>query len=198
MGDMLDGLEVRSFADAATWETWLDDHHADRAGVWIRIARKGSGYRSIDAAEGTQIALCFGWIDGQRRRLDETHFLQKYTPRRRRSLWSRINRDRAEALIAAGRMRRPGLDQIAAARADGRWERAYGSQRVTTVPPDLDAALRDETAAQVAFDALGRTDRYLLILTLLKARTENDRSARLARIIAELGRPEVRRGPAGD
>jgi len=174
----------------AVWESWLDDHHADRGGVWIKIARKGSGIQSIDAAGGTEIALCFGWIDGQRRRLDEKHFLQKYTPRRPRSLWSRINRDRAEALIAEGRMREPGLHQIAAAKADGRWERAYGSQRTSTVPPDLEAALGDSSAAAQVFEALGKTDRYLLILSLLKTRTAVDRRARLARIIAQLERRE--------
>ena len=190
MGDMLEGLEVRSFVDVAVWESWLDDHHADRGGVWIKIARKGSGIQSIDAAGGTEIALCFGWIDGQRRRLDEKHFLQKYTPRRPRSLWSRINRDRAEALIAEGRMREPGLHQIAAAKADGRWERAYGSQRTSTVPPDLEAAIGVSSAAAQVFEALGKTDRYLLILSLLKTRTAVDRRARLARIIAQLERRE--------
>jgi uncharacterized protein YdeI (YjbR/CyaY-like superfamily) len=188
MSDSHDGLEVRSFADASAWESWLEAHHADRPGIWIRIAKKGSGIDSIDAAQGTETALCFGWIDGQRRSLDATHFLQKYTPRRRRSVWSAINRDRADALIAAGRMRAAGLRQIEDARADGRWERAYGPQRTTTVPPDLEAALAASDSAARAFDALGRTDRYLLILTLLKAATSDDRRARLARAVARLER----------
>ena len=186
MSDLPGGLEVRSFADASAWESWLEAHHADRPGIWIRIAKKGSGIESIDAAKGTEIALCFGWIDGQRRSLDATHFLQKYTPRRSRSAWSAINRDRAEALVAAGRMRAAGLRQIEDAQADGRWERAYGPQRTTTVPPDLEAALAASESAARAFEALGRTDRYLLILTLLKAPTSEDRRARLARAIARL------------
>ena len=186
MTETLNGLEIRSFADAAAWESWLASHHGDVSGLWIRIAKKGSGIRSIDAAAGTEVALCFGWIDGQRRSLDATHFLQKYTPRRPRSAWSRINRDRCEALIAAGRMREAGLRQITAAKADGRWERAYGSQRTTQVPDDLQAALDKSKRAADAFGTLGKTDRYLLILSLLKTRTDEDRRARLARVVRDL------------
>jgi uncharacterized protein YdeI (YjbR/CyaY-like superfamily) len=113
--------EVLAFADAAGWEAWLADHHTVQAGVWLRIAKKGSGLASVTVAEALDVALCYGWIDGQRKALDEHHYLQKYTPRRPRSTWSKVNVGKAEALIAAGRMRAPGMAAIEAAKADGRW-----------------------------------------------------------------------------
>ncbi|MFL5757461.1 MAG: YdeI/OmpD-associated family protein [Chloroflexota bacterium] len=174
------------FADAPEWERWLADHHDTRQAVWIRIAKKGSAMRSVSAAEATEVALCFGWIDSHRKSLDETWFLQKFTPRRARSAWSRVNVDRVEALTAAGRMREPGLAQVAAAKSDGRWDAAYESQRTATVPPDLAAALATSAEATEAFESLGRSDRYALILRLLKARTPEQRASHLARIVAML------------
>jgi uncharacterized protein YdeI (YjbR/CyaY-like superfamily) len=120
-------LETLEFADASSWEAWLEEHHDKRAGVWIRIAKKASGIRSITADDGTIVALCFGWIDGHRRALDGSWFLQKYTPRRRGSNWSRINRERAERLIAAGRMREAGFAEIERAKRNGRWDAANES-----------------------------------------------------------------------
>lgn len=114
--------------DTAAFEEWLAAHHGERDEVWLRIAKKASGRASVNAWEGTEAALCFGWIDGLRRSLDDTHFLQRYSPRRRRSPWSRINADRALVLIAAGRMRPAGFTEIERARADGRWEAAYAAQ----------------------------------------------------------------------
>jgi len=175
-----------TFADARAWERWLADHHDTPEGVWLKIAKKGSAMRSVTAAEAIEVALCFGWIDSHRKSLDETWFLQKYTPRRPRSAWSRVNVDRVEALMAAGRMHEPGLAQVAAAKADGRWDAAYESQRTATVPPDLEAALAKSTAARKTFESLGRSDRYGLILRLLKARTVEQRTAQLARIVAML------------
>jgi uncharacterized protein YdeI (YjbR/CyaY-like superfamily) len=116
--------EIIDCADAAAWEAWLGAHHDDRSEVWIRIAKKGSGIASVDAYDGTEMALCFGWIDGHRRGLDERHFLQRYSPRRRRSPWSAINVARAERLIELGWMRPAGFAAIEAARADGRWAAA--------------------------------------------------------------------------
>ena len=112
-------------ATAADWESWLVSHH-ELEGVWIQIAKKGSGVPSVTPEEATEIALCYGWIDSLRRSHDDVHFLQKYSPRRRGSSWSRLNAERAEALIASGRMRAPGLAEIEAAKADGRWDAAYG------------------------------------------------------------------------
>jgi uncharacterized protein YdeI (YjbR/CyaY-like superfamily) len=119
-----DGADIIAFADAAHWQSWLELHHDRTGAVWAKIAKKGSGHSSVTPAEALDVALCFGWIDSQRRTFDEDHYLQRYSPRRRRSPWSRINVGKVEALIAAGRMREPGLAAIAAARADGRWEAA--------------------------------------------------------------------------
>jgi uncharacterized protein YdeI (YjbR/CyaY-like superfamily) len=114
-----------SFAAQADWEAWLEENHASVDGIWMKIAKKGSGLESVTVPEALEIALCYGWIDGQRKALDDRHFLQRYTPRRRRSNWSRINRGKAEELIRAGRMQPAGLAEIERAKADGRWDRAY-------------------------------------------------------------------------
>jgi uncharacterized protein YdeI (YjbR/CyaY-like superfamily) len=120
-------VEVLACRDGAEWEAWLADHHALRSGVWLKIAKKGSGLASVTISEALDVALCYGWIDGQRKALDEDYYLQKYTPRRPRSSWSRINATKAEALIAAGRMRAPGKAAIEAAKADGRWAAALAA-----------------------------------------------------------------------
>jgi uncharacterized protein YdeI (YjbR/CyaY-like superfamily) len=176
--------------DAAEWETWLADHHTLPAGVWLKLAKKGSGLASVTPAEALDVALCYGWIDGQRKALDENHYLQKYTPRRPQSTWSKVNVDKAEALIAAGRMREPGMAEIAAAKADGRWAAAYGPARTATVPPDLAAALEQDERARRGYESLGRSDRYLVILRLETARTPQTRAARLRRMIATLAAGE--------
>jgi uncharacterized protein YdeI (YjbR/CyaY-like superfamily) len=173
-------------ADAAEWESWLAAHHTEREGVWLKIAKKGSGRPSVTPAEAGEVALCYGWIDGQRKSYDETSFLQKYTPRRPRSSWSRVNVERAEALIAGGRMRPAGLAEIEAAKADGRWDAAYESQRAATVPADLAAALACDQRARAFFESLGRTDRYAVILRLSKARSAAGRAAQLQRLVAQL------------
>jgi uncharacterized protein YdeI (YjbR/CyaY-like superfamily) len=185
-------LEALTFADAAEWEAWLAAHH-DRGGAWLKIAKKGSGERSVTISEALDVALCYGWIDSHRKGLDERWYLQKYTPRRPTSSWSKVNTDRVAALAAAGRMREPGLAQVAAAKADGRWDAAYEPQRSAAVPPDLEAALAHNADAQRAFNALGKSDRYALILRLLKARTADARAARLAEVITVLEVRERRR-----
>ena len=136
MPESSDDLPVHLFAGAAELEAWLEENE-DAAGVWLKIAKKGSGESSITYAEALELALCFGWIDSQKRGLDETHFLQRFTPRRPRGRWSKINREKAEALIATGRMRPAGLAEVEAAKADGRWEAAYEGQKSAGVPPDL-------------------------------------------------------------
>jgi uncharacterized protein YdeI (YjbR/CyaY-like superfamily) len=176
-------VEVLAFGDAAQWEAWLAEHCASSADAWLKLARKGAGLVSLTPGEALDVALCYGWIDSQRRSHDGSSFLQRYSPRRRGSPWSRVNVERAEALIAAGRMRAPGLAEIEAARADGRWEAAYESQRTATVPPDLAAALARDEPARAFFESLGRTDRYAVILRLLKARTEAGRAARLRQVV---------------
>ena len=179
-------MEIINCATAADWESWLAAHHAARDGVWVKIAKKGSARRSVTPAEATEAALCYGWIDSHRKAGDGEHFLQKYSPRRPGSSWSRINVERAVALIAAGRMRAPGLAQIEAAKADGRWEAAYEPQRTAPVPADLAAALACDERARVFFEALGRTDRYAVILRLSKSRSAASRATQLRQMIALL------------
>lgn len=179
-------MDVVGCVDAAEWESWLAAHHTARDDVWLKIAKKGSGLPSVTPAEATEVALCFGWIDGHRKSHDEAHFLQRYSPRRRGSSWSRVNVERAEALIEAGRMRPAGLAQVEAAEADGRWAAAYASQRAATVPADLAAALARDEPARAFFESLGRTDRYAVILPLLKARSAAKRAAQLHRMVALL------------
>lgn len=183
--------EVLAFEDAAQWESWLAEHHDRVNAVWLKIAKKGSRQRSPTIREALDGALCYGWIDSQRRSYDESYYLQRYSRRRPSSSWSKVNVERVEAMMAAGRMRPPGLAEVSAAKADGRWEAAYESQRTVTVPPDLADALAQDPRARQAFDALGKTERYLLILQLLKARTPAGRAARLQKVLMTLSAPAV-------
>ncbi|MFW6690873.1 YdeI/OmpD-associated family protein [Streptomyces sp. MAR4 CNX-425] len=194
--DSPDGAPVRAFADAAGLESWLDAHHDLRSGLWLKVAKKGSGIASVTSAEVDDAVLCYGWITGLRKGFDDSHYLQKITPRRARSQWSQVNVDRVGVLTAAGRMRAPGLAAVRAAQADGRWEAAYASQKDAEVPPDLAAALAGSPRAAAFFDGLGKTDRYRVILRLLRARTAESRAAQLARVTETLAagrRPDERR-----
>jgi uncharacterized protein YdeI (YjbR/CyaY-like superfamily) len=178
--------DILSCGSSTEWESWLAANWQRPTGVWLRIAKKGSGIAGITIDEALDGALCYGWIDGTRRRLDETYFLQWYSPRRPRSSWSKVNVARVEALVAAGRMRPPGLAEVEAAKADGRWAAAYESQRNTTVPPDLAAALEDDDRAKAAFESLGRSARYAVILPLLRSTTQQQRAERLRVAMATL------------
>lgn len=184
--ETLNGADIIAFDDAAQWESWLADHHERQAGVWVKIAKKGSGKVSVTLAEALDVALCYGWIDSQRKTYDQDHYLQRYSPRRPNSSWSQVNVDKVEALIAAGRMREPGFAAILAAKADGRWDAAYQSQRNATIPEDLAAALARDERARDSFDHLDRTHQYALFLRLMKAKTPGDRAVQLERIIASL------------
>jgi uncharacterized protein YdeI (YjbR/CyaY-like superfamily) len=175
-----------AFRDAAEFEAWLEAHADLQAGVWLKIAKRGSGIASLTSDEAVDVGLCFGWISGQRRALDADHYLQKYVPRRPRSRWSQVNVAKVHELIAAGRMRPSGLAEVEAAMADGRWAAAYEPQRTATVPPDLAAALEASPRAARAFEALGRTERYAVILKLATARTDAARAAQLRRATASL------------
>ena len=184
-----DETAIIAFADAAEWEAWLADHHDREAGVWVKIAKKGSGLPSVTIKEALDGALCFGWIDSQRKSLDEHHYLQRYSPRRPTSAWSQVNVEKVEALVAAGRMREPGLAAIRAAQADGRWDAAYQRQRDATAPDDLAAALAGDDQARAGFERLDRTHRYALFLRLMKARTPAARAVQLDQILASLTAP---------
>lgn len=179
-------MDVLHFPDAARWESWLAAQHGVRAEAWLRIAKRHSGIALLTIAEALDVALCYGWIDGQRRAHDDVSFLQRYSRRRPRSSWSKVNLAKVEALMAAGRMRPAGLAEVAAAEADGRWEAAYESQRTAAVPPDLAAALAGNARANATFERLGRSERYAVILPLLKARTPETRARILAQAVARL------------
>jgi uncharacterized protein YdeI (YjbR/CyaY-like superfamily) len=177
-----DGLPVIAFASDAEWERWLEENHATD-GAWIKMAKKGTGIDSVRYPEVLDTALCFGWIDGRREALDESWFLQRYTPRRPRSNWSRINRDKAERLMAEGRMRPSGLAEVERAKADGRWEAAY---EVHTVPEDLQRELDARPAAAAFFAGLGSQRRYAILYQLREAKRPETRARRLAKFVAML------------
>ena len=179
-------MDVLDFPDAAGWESWLADHHGTRAEAWLRIAKRNSGISSVTVAEALDVALCYGWIDGQRRTHNEVSYLQRYSRRRPRSSWSKVNVAKVEALIEAGRMRPAGQAEVDAAKTDGRWDAAYESQRMAEVPADLAAALAGNARARAAFQSLGRSDRYAVILPLLKARGPEARARILARALERL------------
>ncbi|WP_035749715.1 YdeI/OmpD-associated family protein [Arthrobacter sp. 35W] len=174
------------FIEAAAWEAWLADHHETQSEAWLRIGKRNSNAALITIAEAGDVALCFGWIDGLRKACDAESFLQRYSRRRPRSPWSKINVARAESLIAAGRMRPAAIKEVDDAKADGRWSAAYESQRTADVPSELAAALADHPPARTAFERLGRTERYALILPLLKAHTPVTHAKALAGILTQL------------
>jgi uncharacterized protein YdeI (YjbR/CyaY-like superfamily) len=174
------------FRDAAAFEDWLAENVDHQPGVWLKIAKKSSGTPSLTDDEAVDVGLCFGWISGQRRSLDDVYYLQKYVPRRPRSRWSQVNVRKVEALTEAGRMRPAGLAEVAAAKADGRWDAAYASQKDATVPPELAAALAASPRAAAAFEALGKTAQFAVILDVTTARRPETRSAHLRKAIAAL------------
>ena len=175
-------LPVLECPTAADWERWLETHHPDSPGVWLKFAKKGApaAHTTVTHAEALETALCFGWIDGQIRSHDATFFLQRFTPRRPRSRWSQINRQAAEALIAAGRMRPPGQAQVEAAQRDGRWERAYEPQSRATVPEDLRRALDGDPEARAFFETLTGARRYAFLHRLHHVTSPEARSKRIA------------------
>ena len=179
-------MEVLDFSDAPAFEAWLIRNQDSSMQGWLRIAKKHSGINTLTIADALDVALCHGWIDGQRRALDDVSFLQRYCPRRPSSSWSRVNVAKVEALQAAGRMRAGGLREVAAAKADGRWELAYESQRTATPPADLLAALAADERAEAAFGRLGRSGQYAVILPLLKATSPQARAKVLARELTRL------------
>lgn len=177
---------VRTFETQADWEAWLEEHHDDDGGIWLRIPRKASGAAGVDHATALESALCYGWIDGQGRKLDETYWLQRFTPRRPRSRWSAINRQKALDLIERGRMRPPGLREVEKAQADGRWEAAYANPSTATVPDDLRAALDAAPGAGDFFATLDSRNRYAILHRIEEAKRPQTRAARIEKFVAML------------
>ena len=172
--------------DREAWADWLAEHGGSSSGVWLKLARKGGGERSFTYAEALDVALCHGWIDGQKGKIDERHWRQRFTPRTARSRWSKRNRHRAEDLLAQGAMAPAGLREVEAARADGRWEAAYDSSATAEVPPDLQAALDADPAARDFFAGLDRANRYAILYRLQEARRPETRARRLDKFVVML------------
>ena len=179
------------FKSAKAFEAWLKKNHATSEGLWLKIAKRGSNEPSVTYPEAVEIALCWGWIDGQKKSLDDQHYLQRFTPRRARSVWSRINVNKVQALIEAGRMQAPGQAQIEAAKADGRWARAYDGARTSTVPEDLQAALDAEPAAKTFFASINASNRYAILWRIQTAARAETRARRLAQLVEMLARGET-------
>lgn len=177
------------FDGPEAFEAWLERHADTADGVWVRMAKKGTGVASLDWAAGVEVALCFGWIDGQARRIDDEWFMQRFTPRRPRSTWSKVNREKAEALTAAGRMRPAGIAEVERARADGRWDAAYDGMATATVPDDLLQAL-DEAGAAGIFAALDSRNRYAILHRVQTAVRPQTRARRIANYVAMLAAGE--------
>jgi uncharacterized protein YdeI (YjbR/CyaY-like superfamily) len=181
-----DDLPILAFADPAAWERWLAAEHGSSSGVWLKIAKKSSGIATVTHAEALEEALCYGWIDGQRAPHDDTFFLQRFTPRRPRSKWSQVNRQKALELIEQGRMKPAGLAQVEAARGDGRWEAAYPPQSSLVVPEDFQKALDENPAAKEFFATLRGVRRYSFIYRISDAKRPETRARRIREFVAML------------
>lgn len=184
-------LPTLLFTSQGEWEQWLAAEHARSEGVWIKMAKKASGLPSIDWPQAVEVALCYGWIDGQRRALDAIYFLQKFTPRRARSVWSQINIGHVERLTAEGRMQPAGLAEVERAKADGRWARAYQPASRIEVPPDLQLALDANPAAGAFFATLTGSNRYAVLYRIHDAKRPETRARRIAQFVDMLARGEV-------
>lgn len=185
--------KIHSFATAAAFEAWMRRHHSSDSEIWLRVYKKASGQPTVTIAEALDVALCWGWIDGIRKSLDAQSFLQRYTPRRRRSLWSQINREHVARLTAAGRMTPHGQAQVEAARADGRWEAAYAPIReasVETVPADLRAAIDANPRARRAFATIGKVELFALAFRTNAMKTPEGRARKIASLVATLANHE--------
>jgi uncharacterized protein YdeI (YjbR/CyaY-like superfamily) len=184
-------LPVVGFADPGAWESWLAEQHASSPGVWLKIAKKGSGARGVSYPEALEVALCYGWIDGQKGALDDEYWLQRFTPRKPGSRWSKINTEKAAELIEAGRMQPAGLREIELAREDGRWDAAYLGQRAMAVPEDLERELAGNDAARAFFATLSSVNRYAILYRIGDAKRPETRARRIAKYVAMLAAHET-------
>jgi uncharacterized protein YdeI (YjbR/CyaY-like superfamily) len=177
------GPPAISFATARAWSEWLEAHHASSRGVWLKLAKKAANSTSLTYPAALEVALAWGWIDGQKNKFDDAWWLQRFTPRTTKSPWSKINRAKAEALIASGRMEAPGLAEVERAKRDGRWEGAYDGARTSSVPADLAAAFARNARARAFFDALDGANRYAILYRVQTAKKPGTRAERIARFV---------------
>src|SRR5688572_26362750 len=186
-----DEYPILLFSDQAAWREWLDHHHESERGVWLRLAKAASALQSVSRDEALDVALCYGWIDGQAKKYDEDSWLQKFTPRGKKSVWSKRNREHVERLIAARQMQPAGYAAIEAAKADGRWHRAYDSPGSATVPDDLRTALEEHPEAKAFFEQLKSANRFAILYRIQTAVKPETRARRIAKFVAMLKRGET-------
>lgn len=180
------GLPVIPFASRGAWEAWLEEHHVASEGLWLKISKKSSGIESVSYAEALEATLCYGWIDGQRDSFDGEYFLQRFTPRRPRSKWSKVNVGKVTKLIEEGRMMPAGLREVERAKADGRWEAAYESQSTATVPEDLQRKLDENPEAAAFFATLKSANRYAILYRIQDAKRPETRARRIEKVVVLL------------
>jgi uncharacterized protein YdeI (YjbR/CyaY-like superfamily) len=185
-----DNLQVIAFETQHDWEAWLQEHHTDTLSIWLKIAKKEAHTPSVSYAEALDSALCYGWIDGQKGSYDDKYWLQKFTPRSARSIWSKVNCGKAEALITSGKMQPMGLQQVELAKSDGRWERAYESQSKITIPADFQSELDKNQAAKDFFNSLNSSNRYAFLFRIQNAKKPETRSAKIHTFIDMLAQQQ--------
>jgi uncharacterized protein YdeI (YjbR/CyaY-like superfamily) len=186
----LSELPVIAFVSIKNWQTWLAKEHARSSGVWLKIAKKNTGIKTVTYAEALEVALCYGWIDGQKGSFDGEYFLQKFTPRRPKSMWSKINVGKAERLIKSRKMKPAGLKAVEAAKKDGRWDKAYDSQTYMTVPKDFQVALNKNKKAKALFETLNKVNRYAILFRIHNAKKAETRERRIKQFVEMLERDE--------
>lgn len=182
--------ETLTFETQAAWEAWLDANAGTSAGVWLRLAKKGAGETTVSYAQALESALCHGWIDSRKQAEDDRYWRQRFTPRSARSLWSKVNRQKAEELLGAGRMRPAGLREIERAKQDGRWDAAYASARTSKVPDDLQRALEGNPRANAFFATLDSRNRYAILFRIETVKKAETRAAKIERFVAMLANGE--------
>lgn len=187
---LLNTLPTIGFKTAQSFETWLKKHHDSSNGLWLKIFKKNSGIKTISYAEALDVALCYGWIDGQKNAYDEQAYLQKFCPRREKSIWSKINIGHVERLISEDRMRPPGLKAVEKAKADGRWENAYDSPSKMTIPEDFLKELSKNNKAEKFFKSLNKTNLFSIGFRLQTAKKQETREKRMKEIIEKLAKGE--------
>ena len=190
-GTTAKNLPVLAFATGRAWSEWLEAHHASSRGLWLKVAKKGAGSVSVTYSEAIDGALAWGWIDGQKRGFNGVWWLQRFTPRTAKSAWSKINRAKVEALIAAGTMEAPGLAEVERAKRDGRWDRAYDGARSSSVPADLIAAFARNARARAFFETLDGANRYAILYRVQTAKKPETRAERITRFVALCERHET-------
>lgn len=182
----LGGLPICLFAYQCAWEQWIDTNHEHSTGIWVKVAKKDSTITTLAYSEALEVALCYGWIDGQKKPYDQDMWLQKFTPRRSKSVWSRVNVDKVTQLIASGKMTPSGMKEVNAAKEDGRWDAAYESQRNFTVPDDFQYELEKNTQAKAFFETLNRQNRYAICYRIQTAKKPETRKARIDKFVEML------------